>query len=650
MYKKLLSLTVSLLISCYSFSQGVGIGTTRPDSSAALDITATNKGLLIPTMNLNSILLIPKPAKGLLAYDSIANQLMTNTGNASAPDWQPVASNNTNSNGDGSGWSLTGNFGTNPATQFAGTTDNQPLRFRVNNTAAGDLQPATGNIFWGLHAGQPATVGFSTIAIGPGALRTDSTTENLVAIGDSALFSNDKGAGNTAIGSKALLSNTQGTTNTAIGSNALFSNTTGLSNTVTGNQALLSNTTGQFNVADGFQSMLANDVGQSNTAVGHESLLSNGSGLGNTAVGSQALFTNSTGNSNTATGHQSLFFNSTGQFNVAIGDSALMANTTASDNTAIGFKTMLQNNSSVRNTAIGTGALTRLVGDGFFRSDNIAIGPNAQFGIKSAASNLCLGFNTLEIAKEAFDDVAVGGRALFQTISSAGDNTAVGVDAIGNEDASEDNVAIGRFALIFSSGTRSVALGSNAKNTVLNDQVMLGNPNITSISGAVNFSKLSDGRFKKNIRANIPGIVFIMKLRPVTYQVDLPSLNKKIYAQTGGRPPSRIGSDAAQQVIQSGFIAQEVEQAAKEIGFDFSGVNRPQQEGGLYSLRYASFVMPLVKAVQEQQQLADRLRQSNAGLEKQLDALKKARSDRRDLNEDLKRRIEKLESAPATKI
>ncbi len=35
---------------------------------------------------------------------------------------------------EGSAWSLTGNVGTNPASNFIGTTDDQPLEFRVNNT------------------------------------------------------------------------------------------------------------------------------------------------------------------------------------------------------------------------------------------------------------------------------------------------------------------------------------------------------------------------------------------------------------------------------------------------------------------------------------------------------------------------------------
>ena len=77
------------------------------------------------------------------------------------------------------------------------------------------------------------------------------------------------------------------------------------------------------------------------------------------------------------------------------------------------------------------------------------------------------------------------------------------------------------------------------------------------------------------------------------------------------------------KMLQSGFIAQEVEQAAKELGYNFSGVDAPKNEDDYYGLRYAEFVVPLVKAVQE--------------LSKQNDDLKKQ-------NDELLKRIEKLES------
>jgi hypothetical protein len=70
--------------------------------------------------------------------------------------------------------------------------------------------------------------------------------------------------------------------------------------------------------------------------------------------------------------------------------------------------------------------------------------------------------------------------------------------------------------------------------------------------------------------------------------------------------------------------------AAKELGYDFSGVDKPKNEKDFYGLRYAAFVVPLVKAVQEQQQIIDELKQSNSSKQKWI--------------EELMKRIEKLES------
>jgi len=57
----------------------------------------------------------------------------------------------------------------------------------------------------------------------------------------------------------------------------------------------------------------------------------------------------------------------------------------------------------------------------------------------------------------------------------------------------------------------------------------------------------------------------------------------------------------AMMVRRTGFIAQEVEKAAQQSGYDFDGLKAPKTDREYYSLSYASFVVPLVKAVQEQE-------------------------------------------------
>lgn len=647
MHKKLLTLAALFLVTLCGYAQGVGLGTTRPDTSAALDITAAARGLLIPRMSIAAINAIPKPARGLLAFDTIANQLMVNIGSTARPNWQPVSSNAAGGSTDG--WETSGNRGINPASQFIGTTDIKSLRFRVNNRPIGAIDPASGNLFWGLQAGHTGTVGIHTIAIGPGALQTDSTTDELVAIGDSALSKNGKGTENTAIGSKALSSNTQGSSNTAAGAVSLFSNSTGTSNTATGSRSLGSNVTGQFNVADGNLALLVNETAAANVAIGYQTLFNSSTGISNTAIGQGSLFQNETGSSNTATGFHTLFSNTSGSSNTAFGDSALLFNNTGSNNTAIGYSALLNNSTGRSNTAIGDRALIKNTAG----TANIAIGEGALFSVTTGALNLAIGRAALVNITSSVENVAVGTNALSQVRTNLFGNTGIGTGAGGEVDMTEDNTAVGAGSVLIQFADNNVCLGAFSQNNFNNDQVNLGNSSTTSIGGAVNFSKLSDGRFKKNIRENVSGIDFIMKLRPVTYQVDMERLEQKLRSSagkpsqalkgTGPQGPTMDQQLAAGKIVHSGFIAQEVEKAAGETGYDFIGINKPQQEGGLYSLRYASFVVPLVKAVQDQQQTADQLRQGNTDLERQLETLKKIHASRMTQLEDLQKRLLALE-------
>ena len=70
--KKLSLLSLSILLGLMSFPQ-TGIGTTTPDASAKLDVSATNKGFLPPRVTLTSVTdntTISNPATGLLIYNT----------------------------------------------------------------------------------------------------------------------------------------------------------------------------------------------------------------------------------------------------------------------------------------------------------------------------------------------------------------------------------------------------------------------------------------------------------------------------------------------------------------------------------------------------------------------------------------------------
>src|SRR5207253_10204496 len=99
---------------------------------------------------------------------------------------------------------------------------------------------------------------------------------------------------------------------------------------------------------------------------------------------------------------------------------------------------------------------------------------------------------------------------------------------------------------------------------------------------------------------------FIKLLRPVTYNFDAKKFQEFLLQGL----PSNVKSNRmntmnkdvlakASHIVQSGFIAQDVAEAAKKIGYDFNGVHAPQNRTDNWSLSYEKLVVPLVKAVQE---------------------------------------------------
>ena len=97
-------------------------------------------------------------------------------------------------------WKTSGNA--NATNKFIGTTDNQPLRFRINDKWAGQIDSTSRNVSFGLNAGSAAGIG--NISVGSASLKTTFIGNNNIAIGDSALPSNNIGSKNIGIGSNAL--------------------------------------------------------------------------------------------------------------------------------------------------------------------------------------------------------------------------------------------------------------------------------------------------------------------------------------------------------------------------------------------------------------------------------------------------------------
>ncbi len=85
-----------LFIAPSFFYAQVGIGTTTPDNSSALQVFSTSKGILIPqlsTVQRNNII---EPAVGLIIYNATVNAIQVNSGTPLNPVWGTMVVSNGN--------------------------------------------------------------------------------------------------------------------------------------------------------------------------------------------------------------------------------------------------------------------------------------------------------------------------------------------------------------------------------------------------------------------------------------------------------------------------------------------------------------------------------------------------------------------------
>jgi len=574
-----------LALPLAALAQGVGIGTTAPDASAALDITATAKGALLPRLTAAQRTGITAPATGLLVYQAdAAAGFYYNAGTPAAPAWTRLTT--------GTGWSLSGNAGTDSTANYLGTTDAKPLRLGTGGQELARLHP-NGALWLG---GAPRASGYSGL-LGNHLLLGYQAGKKLAAstivnhfvgyqaglhtttgsfnhfVGFQAGYANTEGEGNHFEGFQAGYRNTTGYFNQFVGTSAGYSNTTGRDNYFSGETAGNANSTGDFNQFigqfsgqynttgsqnhfSGFGSGGSNVTGSQNHFEGYGSGESNNGGNYNTFVGYQSG-RNSTGSNNQFVGYKSGYSNSTGGSNVFSGYQSGYSNTTGGSNVFAGFQSGYAN--------------TR--------------GSNNQFsGYGSGDSNTTGNYNTFE------------GTSAGTSNTIGGNNTFVGYASGYNSATGSNNTALGSAAGAATANLyNATALGYNALVDT-NDKVRLGNTSVVTIEGQVAYSHPSDARFKYDVRANVPGLAFIARLRPVTYRFDAAQLDA--FTRTGALGPGRADKSAA---VQSGFLAQEVETAARSLGYAFDGLRVPASAREHYGLAYSQFVVPLVRAVQEQQ-------------------------------------------------
>ncbi|MDQ2773266.1 MAG: tail fiber domain-containing protein [Bacteroidota bacterium] len=561
-----LFLAAALLQLPAARAQSVGIGTPTPDASAALDVVSTTKGLLVPRVTQATRLAMgvatasPDPATGLLVYQTDGAQpgFWYNVGPGTAPVWTFI----------------------NPV----GVGDNLG-----NHTATADVQLGTHLLVGtGPYAGSAKGVGVRTDG---GLDLGQNTSGNNLFVGYQA-GQVSTGITNQFVGYQAGQANTTGTTNTFSGYKAGYGNLGGSGNCFTGYKAGYTNGAGGYNLFSGASAGYFNDSGNSNVFLGASSGYQNISGSSNVFIGFDAGEANTTGGFNVFSGYVCARSNTSGTRNVFSGYASGYNNTTGGYNVFSGFA------SGYNNTTGGY---------------NVFIGQNSGYSNDLGAHNVFTGSYAGNANVNGNNNVFSGEYSGYQS-SSGSNNAFLGTNSGFQNTTGSNNTALGSQSDFSATNlTNATAIGYQATVNASN-KIRLGNSAVTVIEGQVPFTSPSDSRFKYQVRANVPGLRFITKLRPVTYRFDTGKLDA--FTRTGVLPAGFTPNASAP--VQTGFLAQEVEQAAKAVGFDFDAVHVPANARDHYGIAYSQLVVPLVQAVQEQQAQIEALQTQNAALQNQL--------------------------------
>ncbi|MFI5129710.1 MAG: beta strand repeat-containing protein [Chitinophagales bacterium] len=420
-------------------------------------------------------------------------------------------------------WSLTGNSGTNPPTQFLGTTDNQRLVIKTNNiewvtidptgkTGIGvtsptarldvlmgstsqpalklksiasqtantfELQDASGNAIVKMRSPDGTTYGQATVSIDAGN-KTNNPALSISNIGNGNAGLALVGAGGGGVelisfdlGYPVTWRHTNKHVKWLVDNNSFdnspesyaFTHLTQPAGTVLMTlQGQAGQTGDMLRIKNGGGTDLFRVT---STGGGYYSAditvnsLTIGRGSGTTTY-------------NTALGYLALASNTTGITNTAVGDRVLGINTTGSNNTGVGTNALLYNTAGSGNAALGHRSLESNTTGNY----NTGIGYNALPSNTTGAMNTAVGRNALANNSTADANTAVGDIALGANQTGGGNtaigfwtqvnnlsgnsNTTGGANTLSNNVTGNSNTAFGTNALYYNTNSSNTALGASA--------------------------------------------------------------------------------------------------------------------------------------------------------------------------------------------
>lgn len=247
-------------------------------------------------------------------------------------------------------------------------------------------------------------------------------------------------------------------------------------------------------------------------------------------------------------------------------------------------------------------------------------------------TNIALGLNAFNSNTTGIFSTAIGSYSLDANTTGS-HNTAVGNFALSDNVTGEHNTAVGAMALRYSTGNNNTAIGYSAlsNNTaysyctglgynaqVTGDrQVQLGGASDTIYAQKAVVTR-SDERDKIDITDSDLGLNFILKLKPRRYKMNpreayfQTTENTEMISEniaTNDYTAPNDGSKARKRP-HYGLVAQEVKQAMNELDIDFAGYLDSKVDGGedVLSLGYTEFIAPMIKAIQQQQEMIEALK------------------------------------------
>ena len=411
-----------------------------------------------------------------------------------------------------SGWGLTGNSGTNPSTNFIGTTDEQDLVFKTNYTEA--MRIVNDSRYIGIGTASPFTV-------------LSNHTGNIVDFSGRGSNRNSTILWNSTGGAYGMIVNNADVTGTGSAIMAKINSTDeaafGLMVNVAGTDAFVVNGSANVGINKGIPEykldidaqtgsagnplrLLGLNAGAAGDSVltalngvvrrrsvseilgsgawsttGNASTVDGTNFIGTTDnipfnvrvfnqkagridhINYNAFFGFMSGNSNSGTrnsffGHQAGSTNSTGSYNTGLGYGAMGTNTTASNNVAIGAGSMESNTTGYDNVAIGRHSMRK--NTTFYH--NTAVGTYSLQENLGGYSNTAVGWSALNQTTTGNLNTATGAQALIYNITGS-NNVASGFQSLYFNTAGNYNTSIGTYAMFKNeTGDNNVALGALA--------------------------------------------------------------------------------------------------------------------------------------------------------------------------------------------